>query len=229
MMSASSASRTASYDLDISTLEDESLVVLAQLGYEPGRNELIDRLWPLCQRLVRRHAFGMRLQTPDLQDAQQDAVLWIIDAIGHYRGDESVRPNGCHFRSFLYCVLRRRFIDALRTGRKYHLRNGAHFNHHPWEFETRDLESLAKLAISGEVTATGNTPFDTQESEWSTQLQEAVNRLNQRMQELWSLLRQGQPLRRIAIRLHCSYDQVKRLRRKLLATLGATIGTHESS
>lgn len=48
----------------------------------------------------------------------------------------------------------------------------------------------------------------------------AVSHLNQRMQELWSLLRQSQSLRRIAIGLHCSYDQAKRLRRKLLATIG---------
>lgn len=227
-MSASSECRTACYDLDLSKLEDEPLVIMAQeVGYEPARNELIDRLWPLCRQIVRRFAFRLGLQEPDLQDAQQDAVFWIIDAIGHYRGDESVRPGGCHFRSFLYCVLRDRFIDALRTGRKYHLRNGGKLHRHPQEFETRDSESLGRLAICGAVTATGNVPYDAQQSEWNIQLQDAVSHLNQRMQELWSLLRQGQSLRRIAIRLHCSYDQTKRLRRKLLATLVATIGTNE--
>lgn len=219
--------RTASYDLDLTKLEDEPLVVLAQLDFEPARNELIDRVWPLCQRIVRRRAFRLGMQKPDLEDVQQSSVFWIIEAIGHYRSDEFVRPGGCHFRSFLYCVLRRRFIDALRTGRKYQLCNGTNFNHHPRNFEMRDSDSLARLAISGAVTATGNPPHDAQYSEWSTQLQAEVGRLSQTMQELCTLLRQGQPLHHIATRLHCSYDQAKRWRRRLLTTLGAAVGADE--
>lgn len=226
-MSAIIESRTPSCDLDLSKLEDESLVGMAQSGNEPARNELIERLWPHCQRFVRRQALRWGFQNPDLQDAQQDAVLWIIDAIGHYRCEECVRPNGCQFRSFLYCVLRHRFIDALRTGRKYHFRNGANFKHLPREFETGNSESLARLTICDAVTANGNVPYDGQLSEWSTQLQDAVGRLSQRSQELCSLLRQGYPLRRIATRLRCSYDQAKRMRRKLLATLGTAVSTQE--
>ena len=216
------------YDLDLSPLEDEPLVIMAQeVGYEPARNELLERFWAFSRQLVRRYAVRLGLQEADLQDVQQDAVLWIIAAIGHYRSEESVRPGGCHFRSFLCCVLRCRFIDALRTGRRYHLSSGAGRGHRPQFFETRDSESLAQLAISGATTATGNKPHDAQQSERHAQLQVAVSRLNQPMQDLFDRLCLGQSLHRIAVQLHCSYDQVKRRRRKLLAGLSTSLRADE--
>lgn len=228
-MSTSSANCPAAcYDLDLSKLEDEPLVIMAQEGdYEPARNELIGRFWSLSRHFMRQYGFRLGLQETDLQDAEQDATFWIIEAIGRYRSDEFVRPGGCHFRSFLYCVLRSRFSDALRNGRSYHLRHSAGLSHHPQFFETRDSDSLARLAISGIATATGNARHDAEQSERHAQLQVAVSRLIPRMQDLWSLLCQGHSLHCIAVRLYCSYDQVKRWRRKLLTELRASLSADE--
>jgi hypothetical protein len=103
------------YDLDMTRLEDEQLVVLAgECGHRPARDELIRRSLPLAGRLIRRHASHSGLQEADHQDARQDAVLWIVEAIRRYRAEEHVKPRGCRFRSFLHRVVRARFIDLLR-------------------------------------------------------------------------------------------------------------------
>src|SRR5262245_53085207 len=105
----------AAYDLDMTQLEDEQLVELAQqCGYLPARDELICRFLGLAAYLVGRYASWNGLQEADSQDARQDAVLWILEAIRRYRTDESVKPDGCHFRSFLHRVITSRLVDFHR-------------------------------------------------------------------------------------------------------------------
>src|SRR5262249_61094154 len=71
-----------SYDLDMTRLEDEQLVVLAaECDYRPARDELIRRSLPLTERLVGGHAAHSGLQEADRQDPQQDAVLSILAGI----------------------------------------------------------------------------------------------------------------------------------------------------
>src|SRR5205085_172437 len=103
------------YDLDLAGLEDEELVALVQeCGHAPARDELISRCQGLKDRLIRRQAARHRLQEADRLDAQQDAVLWTLEAIRAYDTGQQARPRGCRFRSFLHHVLLARFIDALR-------------------------------------------------------------------------------------------------------------------
>jgi DNA-directed RNA polymerase specialized sigma24 family protein len=100
-------------------LEDEQLVVLVQeCGYVPARDELISRCNGLKDRLIRRRAARSGLQEADRMDAQQDAVLWILEAVREYNSGRQFMPRGCRFRTFLYRVLLSRFIDSLRRQRR---------------------------------------------------------------------------------------------------------------
>jgi DNA-directed RNA polymerase specialized sigma24 family protein len=96
-------------------LEDEQLVVLVQeCGYVPARNELISRYNGLKDWFIHRRADRSALQEADRMDAQQDAVLWILEAIRDYNTAQQFMPRGCRFRTFFYHVLLSRFIDFLR-------------------------------------------------------------------------------------------------------------------
>src|SRR5262249_50289344 len=99
----------------MAALEDEQLVVLVQeCGYVPARNELISRYNGLKDWLIHRRADRSALQEADRMDAQQDAVLWILEAIREYNTVQQFMPRGCRFRTFFYQVLLSRFIDFLR-------------------------------------------------------------------------------------------------------------------
>jgi Sigma-70 region 2 len=89
----------AVFDLDMAKIEDEPLVVLAQAGgYSPAHGELLRRCQAETVRLISRLAARTSLQDADFQDAEQEAVLWSLEAIRKYR-------KGCRFRSFLHRVL----------------------------------------------------------------------------------------------------------------------------
>src|SRR5262249_56640980 len=84
------------YDLDMARLEDEQLVVLVQeCAYVPAREELISRCNGLKDRLIHHLAARTGLQEADRMDAQQDAVLWILEAIREYNTGQQVMPRGC--------------------------------------------------------------------------------------------------------------------------------------
>src|SRR5262245_26677543 len=91
----------AAYDLRLADLDDEQLIVLTQEGdYRPARDELICRCLRRARQFVSHYARRHRLQRADAEDAEQDAVFWVLEAIRRYRTSEFVKAGGCHFRSF---------------------------------------------------------------------------------------------------------------------------------
>jgi RNA polymerase sigma factor (sigma-70 family) len=211
------------YDLDLAVLEDEQLVVLAQeCGYVPARDELICRCNCLKDRLIRRHAAHRGLQQADQMDAQQDAVLWIMEAIQQYRTDEQVKPRGCRFRTFLYRVLLSRFADSLRSRRRRQarLRLGGYTFFWPGQpTPPHSHGGPAGLAGGG-----GDPQRGMEQDELMSRLRQELERLGGLARELWDLLVRGVRLRDIARTLELSYDAVKRHRRALLARLRACLG-----
>ncbi len=211
----------AAYDLDMTRLEDEPLVVLAQeCGYRPARDELICRCLRLARQLIGHFASRYSLQAADSQDAEQDAVLWILEAIERYRTTESVKPGGCHFRSFVHRVLASRLVDFFR-----HLRLRDHLPlagarvvcpgqdpHRP-----RDEEDPA-------LHAPGPNPLTSvEEGEVQSRLHQELARLGEADRGLWDLLAKGTPLRQVAAAHGISYDKAKRRRRNLLARLKSSL------
>ena len=210
----------ARYDLDLTCLEDEHLVVLAQeCGSGSARDELIRRFLCFSRELVGRYAARARLQEADRQDVLQDAVLWIMEAIARYRTGEFVRSGGCHFRSFLQRVLATRFIDALRHRR--HLR--AHF---PLvEADTLNRSKDSDCRRHRGATGGGAGPLgDVEGRELGACLDREVGRFEEADRRLWDLVAAGAPLRRAAAVIGVSYERVKRRWRKLIAHLRFSLG-----
>ena len=211
------------YDLDMAGLEDEHLVVLVQeCAYIPAREELIARCNGLKDRLIHRLAVRNGLQEADRMDAQQDAVLWILEAIRVYNTGQQVMPGGCRFRTFLYNVLLSRFIDLLRRQRRRQERlllGGYRFGL---------LSSSAAAQRDGIKSALESWGGDPQrgmeQGESMARLQQELDRLGGLAPQLWNLLVKGMRLQEIAETLDLSYEVAKRQRRRLIAHLRACLG-----
>jgi len=211
------------YDLDMAGLEDEQLVVLVQeCAYVPAREELISRCNGLKDRLIHRLAARNGLQEADRMDAQQDAVLWILEAIREYNTRQQVKPRGCRFRTFLYHVLLSRFIDLLRRQcrRQARLRLGL-------------LSSSPACQRDGSTSGLESWGGDPQrlmeQDESMARLHQELDRLGGLAPELWDLLARGMRLHEIAAALDLSYEVVKRKRRKLIAHLRACMAEEKRS
>ena len=203
------------YDLDLTKMEDEPLVVLAQeCGYKPARNELIRRYLSWTAGVINRRMTCSGLQEADRQDVRQDAVLWVVEAIAQYRTDEYVRPGGCRFRSFLYRVLVARLIDALRLRRT--LRR--HFPHARERLIGLSQDSDRRRR-EGTRAGSADPLRGAEAGEFQDRLHREVGRLGEADRRVWDLLTQGVRLRKIASALNLSYDAVKRCRRRLIARL----------
>jgi RNA polymerase sigma factor (sigma-70 family) len=212
--------------LDMTIMEDEPLVILTtECEFQPAQDELIRRYLPLKEQLVRRHTALTALQQADHDDAQQDAILWILEAIRRYRTDEYIKPGGCHFRSFLQRVLDARCIDFLRRLQRFR-------NHFPL---TGGALPAASTSSSGKDRPHNRaTPGERAEGVQGAQelglrarLLEQLTQLDGPSRQLWDLLARGMPLRKIAIVLNVSYDAAKRRRRKLFANLCSSLSDSE--
>jgi len=211
------------YDLDIAGLEDEQLVVLAQeCGYVPARDELISRCNGLKDRLIHRRAAWSGLQEADRMDAQQDAVLWILEAIREYNTGQQVTPQGCRFRTFLYHVLLLRFIDLLRRQR----RRQARLQLGGYTFDSPNSPPALQCDDSPASPESWDREpqREMERDELMARLNQELDRLGGLARELWDLLVRGMRLREIAAALDLSYDAAKRQRRKLIAHLRACLG-----
>ena len=218
-----SARQHPRYDLDMAGLADEQLVFLVQeCDYTPARDELICRCNGLKDRLIRRRAARSGLQEADRLDAQQDAVLWILEAIRDYNTGQQVMPRGCCFRTFLYRVLLLRFVDLLRRQRRRQtrLRLGRE--------TSGSLDSLPAPQHAGslaEPESWGGWPQRAIErDELMARLREELAKVGGLSRDVWDLLARGMRLRAIAAALGLSYDAAKRQRRKLIAHLRACLG-----
>jgi RNA polymerase sigma factor (sigma-70 family) len=204
-------------------MEDEQLVVLVQeCGCVPARDELISRCNRLKDGLIHRQAARSGLQEADRLDAQQDAVLWILEAIREYNTGQHALPRGCRFRTFLYRVLLARFIDLLRRRR----RRQARLRPGGYTFGSRSAPPAPQGdgSPAGPESCGGEPQRGMERDELMARLHRELDRLGGRARELWDLLVGGMRVRAIAAALDLSYDAAKRQRRKLLAHLRACLG-----
>jgi hypothetical protein len=110
------AAITKKYDLELSKIGDEELVVLAQeCGFRPATNELLRRHHSHMSRLIAYQAKQTPLAVHDLEDAQQNAVFALVEAIAGYNTLEMVKPSGCRFRTYGRLVTMRRFWNISRA------------------------------------------------------------------------------------------------------------------
>ncbi|MHB1425067.1 MAG: sigma-70 family RNA polymerase sigma factor [Gemmataceae bacterium] len=203
------------YDLDLARMTDEALVVLAQeCAFRPATDVLVMRHYEPMNKLIARKAKFILLAA-DVQDAQQDGVFAILNAIAGYNTLEAAKARGCSFRSYLHMVVTCRFLDYVR-----HL--------HRVEKRYRRLEETEdRLSDGGGQRSTGrwSDPVEAlARQEETARLHRALDRLDDTMRGLWQELTTGKKLPQIAREQGLSYNRVKRQRQRLLAQLAAALG-----
>jgi RNA polymerase sigma factor (sigma-70 family) len=217
-------STTQKYDLDLSKIGDEELVVLAQeCGFRPAVSELLLRYHQPMGRLIAHVARQTALNQHDVEDAQQNAVFALCEAIAGYDTLEMVKPAGCRFRSFARLVTTRRFWDFVK-----HVRRLRHRFH--WRALADANGSAAQVQHRSQARATSLPPDrldDAAEAaahqEDRRRLQELLDCLDGEMRALWQELASGKKLRQISDEWGLSYDAVKRQRRKLLTHIAVAL------
>ncbi len=214
--------RGPKYDLDLSQMGDEELIVLAQeCAYQPARNQLLVRYYEWTNRLIAHRARTTRLGTADVLDAQQDATFALLEAIARYDTLHLVKAGGCSFRTFVRQVLVSRFLDRVRhlsrKDRRYdQSERAAHALHEGRR--PADDDFLPSAGRDGRNPAAG---LERQEA--LDRLEQALQRLPASDRRLWEGLASGLGLRAVAQELGISYDAAKRQRRRLLAQLTAQL------
>src|SRR5262249_49167705 len=89
-------------DWDYAAVPDATLVVLArEIGDRDAVRLLIARNYPWLRGLIGRRARRAGLRREDAEDAQQDVVFALLEAIVAYDVRESAQPGGCSFCTFL--------------------------------------------------------------------------------------------------------------------------------
>jgi RNA polymerase sigma factor (sigma-70 family) len=202
------------YDLDLSRMADEALVILVQeCAFRPATDELVLRYYERVSKLIALKAKCIRLAA-DLQDAQQNGVFAILEAIAGYNTLEVAKPRGCSFRTYVRLVVTARFWDFVKHVRRV-------------ERHYRRLEEAGDGPADGKGQCPGSRRSDPVEAlarqEAVARLHRVLDRLNDTMRRLWQELANGKKLRQIAQEQGVSYDRVKRQRQRLLAQLTAQL------
>jgi hypothetical protein len=212
------------YDLEISSLRDEELVVLAQeCGYLPARQELLRRCFAWVMRLVTTLTRSAQLQAADAEDAQGAAVLSLLEAIARYDTGQLGRRNGRSFRSFCAVVLGDRFRDFLRKLRSDSRRHVLT----PFEANPRTDTSVRcrrDLYLGEPPAGVDQDPARLAElSERAARLHLALARLNDLSRSLWEHLASDGRLVDFAKHHGLAYDGVRRLRDQTCRDLKALL------
>jgi RNA polymerase sigma factor (sigma-70 family) len=210
------------YDLDLDRLADEALVVLAQeCDYRPAGDALLERYHAWAGRLVSRRASRSRLQSADVEDARQNAVLSLAEAIRCYDTFQLGRRGGYQFRAFLVRVVGARYLDFLRRLRRLGQR---------YKSAAELAKALEPAHRGGHALRDVGDPVGAAErQEEQVRLEQALCRLDEVARSLWERLATGTPLRDAARDLGLSYYAARRARRRLLAELTAQLRQAEKA
>ncbi len=212
------------YDLDLSKIGDEELVLMAQeCGFRPAANELVLRYHQLMSRLIAYKARQTHLTENDVEDAKQNAVFALFEAIASYNTLEMVKPGGCRFRSYGRLVTMRRFWDfakkTRRLQKRYHCSARADGNAAA-EPNEGGRGNYASYLLHQRINDPGEAAA---RQEVLGKLSQMLERLEEQERALWQELLAGKKLRQIACELGICYDAVRRRRRKLLAHLRTAV------
>ena len=202
------------YDLDLSRMGDEALVILAQeCAFRPATDEVLRRYYePMSQLIAWKARFPWL--AADLPDAQQNAVFAILEAIAGYHTLVAAKPRGCRFRTYLGRVVLARFGDFVRKLRRL-------------QRPCCGLHEAGETPAACQGRCPGCRKGDPVEvlarREARARLHQALEGLDEALRRLWRELADGKSLRQIAREQGVSYDRLKRQRRRLLARLAAQL------
>jgi RNA polymerase sigma factor (sigma-70 family) len=203
------------YELDLTKLGDEQLVVLAiECQFPAAEETLLLRHYAWSNQLITCLARRRQLAANDLEDAKQDAVFGMVKAIARYNTLQFSKPRGCPFLAFLRRVLTDRFKDFVKylRRREHHLDRwaSAMAQHHPGS------NSLG----GGYGTASDQGPVAAAEwQEMREQVHRVVSQLDAATRAFVEGVMAGLRLRIIATQMGLSYDAAKRRWRRLRSLL----------
>jgi RNA polymerase sigma factor (sigma-70 family) len=187
--------------------QDEKLVELAtRCACRAAVHELILRYHDWMNRLIARQGRRLGLRWVDIQDAQQEAVFAMMEAVAKYDPYQHGKVRRCGFHTFLQLVLTARLKDFAK-----HLRR---------------VESRYDRSLSSTLALEGTERDPTSRAEWNelmARLQQALDQLDDGLRRLWEQLLSGFRLRVVADQLGMSYHMAKRRRQKLLHELRARL------
>lgn len=212
------------YDLDLSVVTDEALVVLAkECQFRPAEKELLLRYRAWCNRLIVRLGRQRGLTLHEIEDAAQDSVFSVFKAVERYDTRQMGRIRGCSFQSFVGRVVTDRFKDFVKKLYRNRIRYGRSLQTIAGSRSGADCDTdlSGQLACPKKV----NDPVHMcQRREMDSQLRSFLDALDASARKFMELLLAGTSLRDASARVGFSYDKGKRVRRRLRAQLAVRLG-----
>jgi RNA polymerase sigma factor (sigma-70 family) len=205
-------------------LPEADLIRLAKADAVGGAvDELLARHYATIRRFIAYRAFGAGLRRPDREDAEQEALCALLEAIRAYDPAQLGRPGGCSFCTFLRRVLGCRFADHLRRVRRARDRRRGTVSLE--EVPAADPPSAAPVpAQPFPPSAWTNEPLVIVEwGERMAGLGQALSALDDDARWLWEQRGLGKTFAEIATELGISCDAAKRRWRKVVAHLKARL------
>jgi len=212
-------------EFDITKMEDQALVVLAvDLEMDGVQDVLILRHLQLKDDLIDELARDSGWHAEDVSDAQQEALLWMIEAIHHFDVAQIGRATPCQFRSFLHEVLTRRFIDFARRRQTFE----GHIDRRTQLVDDERYESPQASPGLQRVAAAdrdGDPVANAQRHEQFEQLRAALKELDETERQIFDLYAAGKTLAEIATEIGSTHDALKhrwpKIKQRLRARLAA--------
>ena len=192
---------------DLSEINDAALVELSKLDdRRDAMDALLVRYREWTNQLINRLARNAGLNEHDAQDAAQDAIFAIIRATERY--DNS---KGCTFKTFLHRVVSDRFKDFVK--RECRARK--------WTGCSQEVDDQPQGAnrYSTDAAHDDNPLWKSHWNEMCSRLGSFVDQLEVRSRNFLTALLAGTSLRAAGEHAGLSYDQAKRMRRKLRVEL----------
>jgi RNA polymerase sigma factor (sigma-70 family) len=220
--------------LDLSQLEDDELlrfakIDLSQVGdaqlariltnscIRPAVSTLLLRHRPWVNRLLAREVHRAHLATVEVEDAQQDAFEWGLEAIQRCAVPTRDETSRCQFKSFLYRVVLGRFHNAIKHGFREE-------KHRDRSVKATSLLEGADSFLPGQDPARTDPARIVEDSEIWACLERAVRDLEEPNQRFCAALLTRGHLKEVALALGISYATAKRRQRSLLTRLRARLG-----
>jgi hypothetical protein len=203
----------------LSGLEDEALVTLAQGGSLPAEHVLVLRYLRLTHRLVAWLARRCGLSAEDTADAKQEAVsFWVRKAIHAYDLRRSAGEGACHFRTLHHRVVVARFRNYTRDLKRraaHHTAGGV-----PEECPSAHRE---RRVVFGRWEGVDDPAEAAEWRELRSLFDCAVADLPEPARQLWEWVSAGRSLRRWARRAGLDYKRVQRSWRKVVRLVMARV------
>ncbi len=204
---------------ELSGLEDEALIALAQRGSLPAEHTLVLRYLRVTHRLVAWLAQRYGLGAEDTADAKQEAVsFWVRKAIHSYDLRRSAGAGACRFRTLHHRVVVARFRNYTRDLQRraaHHTAGGV-----PEECPGAHRE---RLGVCGCWESIADPAEAAEWRELRGLLDRAIADLPEPAQQLWEWVSAGRSLRGWARRTGLEYKRVQRSWRTMVRAVMARI------